>query len=155
MATKEILLLREVENLGNEGDTVTVKAGYARNYLFPRKVALPLTQANRKQVESLQKRREARLAQELDGAKAIAEKIEAANLVFAVKTGEGGKMFGSITAQDLLDKLAEMDITVDKKRVSLYTPAKALGQHTTKIKLHADVTAELKFEIVSENPIED
>jgi large subunit ribosomal protein L9 len=155
MASKEVLLLQPVANLGNEGETVSVKAGYARNFLLPRKLALPLTQANRKQVESLRQRREARLAQELGNAQALAAQIESKNLVFAVKTGEGGKMFGSITAQDLIDRLAEEGITIDKKRVSLYTPAKALGQHETSIRLHPEVKAELKFEIVSENPIED
>src|SRR3954465_607377 len=97
MANCEILLVKPVENLGGEGDQVKVRAGYARNYLLPRNIAVPVTNANRKQVEALKKRRAEREAQELSGAQELAKKIEKTSLAFAVKTGEGGKMFGAIT----------------------------------------------------------
>lgn len=154
MAHSEVLLVKPVENLGGEGDQVKVRAGYARNYLLPQGIAVPLTAANRKQVEALKKRRAERESQELNGAQEVAKKLEKTSLAFAVKTGEGGKMFGAITANDIYDKLAASGLAIEKRRIHLHTPVKTLGQHTVKIKLHADVTVELNFDVVSENPIE-
>jgi large subunit ribosomal protein L9 len=154
MAHSEVLLVKPVENLGGEGDQVKVRAGYARNYLLPRGIAVPLTTANRKQVEALKKRRAEREAHELNGAQEVAKKLEKTSLAFAVKTGEGGKMFGAITGNDIYDKLAASGIQIEKRRIHLHTPVKTLGQHTVKIRLHADVTVELNFDVVSENPIE-
>ena len=155
MANAELLLLKPVEDLGNEGDTVSVRTGYARNYLLPKGLAIPVTKANLKQIESLKQRAEKRRASELEGAQAIAARLEPINIAFAVKTGPGGKMFGSVTAQDLLNRLAEEGIELDKKQVSLYTPVKTLGKHTTKVRLHPDVSVDFEFEVVSENPIEE
>ncbi|MBN2069619.1 MAG: 50S ribosomal protein L9 [Opitutales bacterium] len=155
MATTELLLLTPIEDLGNEGDQVNVKAGYARNYLLPRKLAVPVTRANRKQVEVLQKRRDERLRKELEAATAIKEKIEKVSVAIAVKTGPGGKVFGAVTAQNLIERLADEGIALEKKQVSLYTPAKSLGKHTTRIRLHEDISVDFEFEIVSENPIEE
>lgn len=154
MAQSEILLVKPVENLGGEGDQVKVRAGFARNYLLPRGIAVPLNASNRKRVEALKKRRAEREATELSGAQEVAKKLEKTSLAFAVKTGEGGKMFGAITANDIHDKLAAGGITLEKRKILLHTPVKTLGQHEVKIKLHADVTVELKFDVVSENPIE-
>lgn len=154
MATTDILLLEPIEGLGSEGDQVTVKAGYARNHLLPRKRALPVNRGNQKYIESLQKRRAEREANELVGAQELGKKIESTNIAIAVKTGEGGKMYGAVTAQDLLDRLKEEGIELDKKKVNLYTPVKTLGKHTTKVKLHPEVSVEFEWEVVSENPIE-
>ncbi len=153
MAHREILLLKPVENLGGEGDQVKVRAGYARNFLLPRQLAAPLTLANRKHVEALKKRRAEREASELTGAQELAKQISKISIAFAVKTGEGGKMFGAITAADLHEKLAAAGVTLDKRKVLLHTPVKALGKHEAKIKLHADVTVDIAFDVVSENPI--
>jgi len=153
MAYSEVLLVKPVEGLGGEGDQVKVRAGYARNFLLPRSIAVPVTKANRKQVESLKKRRAEREAQELSGAEELAKKIAATSIAFAVKTGEGGKMFGAITATDIHAKLAEAGVELDKKRIHLHTPVKTLGKHTVKIKLHPEVSVEIAFDIVSENPI--
>jgi len=153
MANSEILLVKPVDGLGGEGDQVKVRAGYARNYLLPRGIAVPLTSANRKQVEALKKRRATREAEELTGAQELAKKLEKVALAFAVKTGEGGRMFGAVTATDVHDKLAAAGITLEKRRVLLHTPVKTLGQHTVKVKLHPEVTVELSFDVVSENPI--
>ncbi|MCD8482759.1 MAG: 50S ribosomal protein L9 [Verrucomicrobia bacterium] len=155
MAHSELLLLQPIENLGNEGDQVTVRAGYARNYLLPRKLAVPVTRANSRHINALRERAEKRLAQELEGARAIAAKLEKVSIAFAVQTGPGGKMFGSITAQDLVDRLAQEGISLEKRQVNLYTPVKSLGKHTTRVRLHAEVTVEVDFEVVSENPIEE
>ena len=154
MAHTEVLLVQPVEGLGGEGDQVKVRAGYARNYLLPRKIAVTLNASNRKHVDSLKKRRAQREQSELDIAQDLAKKLEKTSLAFAVKTGEGGKMFGAITAQDVHDKLAAAGIELDKKKIHLFTPVKTLGKHTVKVKLHADVTVELPFDVVSENPIE-
>ena len=153
MAHHEVLLLKPVENLGAEGDQVKVRAGYARNYLLPRSIAVPLTSSNRKQIEALKKRRGEREAHELSGAQAIAALIEKTRIAFAVKTGEGGKMFGAVTTNDIHDKLAQAGLDIEKRKILLNTPVKELGQHTVKIKLHADVAVDLNFDVVSENPI--
>src|SRR3990172_729575 len=137
MAHNDVLLIKPVEGLGAEGDQVRVRAGYARNYLLPRAIAVPLTRANRKQVEALKKRRAEREIKELAG------RLETVRLAFAVKTGEGGKMFGAITANDIHDKLAQSGLELDKRKILLHTPVKALGQHTVKIKLHPEVSVEL------------
>lgn len=155
MATTEILLLSPVDNLGNEGEQVKVRAGYARNYLLPRKLALPVNRANKKYVEALAKRREHRLAQEKDQAQRTAERLETLHIAIPVKTGEGGKMFGSVTANDLLSRLAEEGLVIEKKQINLYTPVKTLGKHTTTFKLHPEISFDLEWEVVSENPIEE
>jgi large subunit ribosomal protein L9 len=153
MSHREVLLIKPVEGLGAEGDQVKVRAGYARNFLLPKDVAVPLTSANRKQIEALKKRRAEREVKELGGAQDMAGKLEKTRIAFAVKTGEGGKMFGAVTASDIHDKLAQAGLEVDKRKILLHTPVKTLGQHTVKIKLHADVSVELSFDVVSENPI--
>ena len=155
MAYSEVLLLKPVEGLGGEGDQVRVRAGFARNYLWPRKIAVPVSHANRKQVEALQAARARREAQELDHAKVLEEKLKKVSVAIAVKTGEGGKMFGSVTAQDIIERLAEEGIEIEKKRLSLHSPLKALGKHSTRIKLHPEISFELELEIVSENPIDE
>ena len=154
MAHNEVLLLKPVDGLGSEGDQVKVRAGYARNYLLPQGMAVPLTVANRKQVEALKKARGLREAKELEGAQALAKQIEKAGIAIAVKTGEGGKLFGAVTANDIHDKLAAAGVTVEKKRIHLGQPIKTLGKHEVKIRLHPDVTVDLSFDVVSENPIE-
>jgi len=128
MAHSEVLLVKPVDGLGGEGDQVKVRAGYARNFLLPRKVAVPLTKSNRKQVEALKKRRGEREAHELNGAQEL--------------------------AADIHDKLVAAGFTIERKRIHLFTPVKTLGKHTVKVKLHSDVSVELSFDIVSENPIE-
>ena len=154
MAPREILLVKPVENLGGEGDQVKVRAGYARNFLLPRGIAVPLTGANRKQVDALKKRRAERESQELNGAQDLAKKLEKTSLAFAVKTGEGGRMFGAITATDIHEKLSAAGFEIEKRRIHLHTPVKTLGQHSVKIKLHSDVSVDINFDVVSENPIE-
>jgi large subunit ribosomal protein L9 len=155
MANNQVLLLQPITGLGAEGDTVTVKAGYARNFLLPRKLALPITQANKKHVESLLKAREAREQKEFEDARTLSERVEKTSIAIAVKTGEGGKMFGAVTANDLIERLKEEGIELSKKQLQLAAPIKELGSHTATVKLHSDIETELKFEVVSENPIEE
>jgi large subunit ribosomal protein L9 len=155
MATHQVLLLQPVNGLGAEGDTVTVRSGYARNFLLPRKIALPVTQANKKQMEALLKAREAREQKEFESARDLASRIDGISIAIAVKTGEGGKMFGAVTANDLLTRLKEEGVELSKKQLRLPAPVKELGSHLATVKLHSDVETELKFEVVSENPIEE
>ena len=154
MAHSEVLLLQPVDGLGAEGDQVKVRAGYARNFLLPQGKAVPLTVSNRKQVDALKKARALREAKELDGAQEVAKQLAKTNIAIAVKTGEGGKLFGAVTANDLHDRLTAAGITLEKRRIHLGQPVKTLGKHEVKIKLHPEVTVELSFEVVSENPIE-
>lgn len=154
MAHSEILLLQPVDGLGAEGDQVKVRAGYARNFLLPKRKAVPLTLSNRRQIEALRKARALRETSELEAAQAVAAQIAKASIAIAVKTGEGGKLFGAVTASDLHEKLVAAGITVEKRRIHLAQPVKTLGKHEVEIKLHADVVATLAFEVVSENPIE-
>jgi large subunit ribosomal protein L9 len=153
MAYNEVLLLKPVDGLGAEGDQVKVRAGYARNFLLPREIAAPVTKANRKQVEALKKRRAEREAKDLEVSQDLAKKLEKTSIAFAVKTGEGGKMFGAVTSNDLYDRLVQAGIEIDKKKIHLFTPVKTLGKHEVKIRLHSDVTVDLSFDVVSENPI--
>ena len=154
MASSELLLLKPVDGLGGEGDQVKVRAGYARNFLLPRGFAVPLTQSNKKQIEALKKRRGEREAQELSGAQELAKQIEKVSMAFVVKTGEGGKMFGAITVNDLHDKLVASGVNVEKKKIHLHTPVKTLGKHEVQVKLHSEVSVTVSFDVVSENPIE-
>ncbi|MFP4157209.1 MAG: 50S ribosomal protein L9 [Opitutales bacterium] len=155
MANNQVLLLQPISGLGAEGDTVTVRAGYARNFLLPRKLALPITQANKKHVESLLKAREVREQKEFEDARTLGEKVTATRVAIAVKTGEGGKMFGAVTANDLIGRLKEEGVELSKKQLALPAPIKELGSHTATVKLHPDVSVEVSFEVVSENPIDE
>lgn len=153
MAISELLLLKPVEGLGNEGDQVKVKAGFARNFLLPRKIAVPLTRANRRQIESLQSAREERLTKQKSEAQELADKLQQIHFAIAVKTGPEGKLFGSVTAADIQERLAEEGIVLERKQLSLSAPIKTLGQQAIGIRLHPEVLVDFEFEVVSENPI--
>lgn len=153
MANSEVLLLEAVQGLGGEGDTVSVKAGYARNFLFPQKLAIPLSQGNRKQIEALRAAKEKRVLEEFEASKSLAEKIAQVSLTVAVKTGENGKMFGSVTSAEILSLLNEKGYGIEKKHLNIAQPIKELGTHRIEVRLSAEIVAEFNLEIVSENPI--
>lgn len=153
MAVADILLLAPIEGLGGEGDQVRVRLGYARNFLLRKKKAILLTRANQKYIEALRVARQAREAKELAGAEDLLGRLKQMSLAFAVKTGEGGRMFGAITIQDLLNRFREEQVILDKRQILLQHPIKTLGKHTVKVKLHSTITHDFAFEIVSENPI--
>lgn len=156
MAYTEVLLIKPVDGLGAEGEQVRVRAGYARNFLFLQGIALPVNRANTKYIESLKQARTVREARDLEVATTLAAKLAAVKLTFAVKTGEGGKMFGAISTAEIAAKLAEHGIELERKRIHLgQGPVKLLGKHVSTIRLHADVTIEQEFEVISENPIEE
>ena len=153
MANSDILLLQAIKGLGSEGDTVSVRAGYARNFLFPGKLAIPVNQGNRKQIESLKVAKEKRVAEELEALKSLAEKIEQTNISIVVKTGDNGKMFGSVTSADILTRLEEENTLLEKKQLNLAQSIKDLGSHKIQVKLNSEIEATFNLEIVSENPI--
>ena len=148
------MLLKQLKGHGDEGKVVRVKAGFARNFLVPKGLAIPEFRANKKQIEALCKAREVREAKELEEAKALAEKIKAVSLTIAVKTGEGGKLFGSVSNTDLLKRYADEGIALEKECLRLAQPIKTLGRHAFQVRLHKDVVLDLSVEVVSENPIE-
>jgi large subunit ribosomal protein L9 len=154
MATAKILLLSPIVGLGGEGDVVSVKAGYARNYLLPKRRAIPLTRSNRKQIENLKKAREIREMKEREGAQVLAKRLRQLSLAIAVRTGEEGRLFGSVTVADIRDRLKQEGIEVEKDQIRLPHPLKVLGKHEFRVKLHPDVSVDMGIEVVSENPIE-
>ena len=144
----EVILKEHVEHLGRRGEIVKVANGYARNYLLPRKLALAVTDENKRQIEREKARAEAKDAEELKDAKALAATVEKAEISIARRVGEGNVLYGSVTTADIADALAARDITVDRRKIQLADPLKALGDHVVPVKVHRDVTANLKVKIV-------
>jgi len=155
MPQTEVLLVEHVDNLGSEGDVVKVRPGYARNFLIPRSKAVPLNHANKKRLDALKVARAARETEELQKSQDLAAKLNDTSIAVAVKTGAGGKLFGSVTSAHVLDKLEEKGFKLDKRHFSKFSPIKELGQTTINVSLHKDVSVDIKLEVVSENPIEE
>ncbi len=148
MATANVLLIDQVEGLGAEGDEAKVRAGYARNYLIPKKLAIPLTKANRKRIESLKRARALRETNEIETAHALKAKLEDVHIAIQAKIGQQGKMFGAVTARDLYDHIAAEGVEIDRDKIQLYNPIKTMGKHVTRIKLHPEVGLDFEFEVV-------
>jgi large subunit ribosomal protein L9 len=150
MPTTEVILTDNVPGLGAEADVVKVRRGYARNYLLPRGKAYEVTPAALRQLDNLKKKRAEREARELNEAEEIARKIGKAHLTFTLATGESGKAFGSITAQDIVTRMKnELGLEIDRHKIVLERPIKDTGEHEIAIKLHHDVTAQFKFDVKS------
>ena len=146
----EIILREPIENLGGRGDVVRVANGYARNYLLPRKLALLVTDANRRQVERERVAVEAWEAVERKDAHGVAARIAAAKCIIARRVGATRTLYGSVTSADIAEALEGQQLVVDKRRIVLTEPIKELGDFVVPIKLHRDVTAELKVAVVQE-----
>jgi large subunit ribosomal protein L9 len=144
----EVILKEHVEHLGRRGDIVKVASGYARNFLFPRKLALVVTGENKKQIERERVKAEAREATELAAAQALAKAIEGVEISIGRRVGENDTLYGSVTASDIADALAARDVTVDRRKIQLADPLKSLGEHIVPVKLFRDVTANLKVTII-------
>jgi len=144
----EVILKEHIEHLGRRGEVVKVATGYARNYLFPRQLALAVTSENRKQIERERAKAEARDEQEIKEAQALKARIEALALTAARRVGENQVLYGSVTAADLADLLAARDVSVDRRKIHLPEPLKTLGEHKVALKLHRDVTAEIGVTVV-------
>ena len=150
----EVILTSNIVGLGGESDQIKVAAGYARNYLFPQRLAIPLTQANKRRLEVLRQRRAEREAHEFNSMSELAKGVSKLICVITVKTGEDGKMFGAVTSGMISDELkTQFDITLDKKKIHLEHPIRALGEHEVELHLHADVKGSLKLRVESSTPL--
>jgi len=147
---KEVILLADVEGLGTEGEVVRVAEGYARNYLLPRSQAAAVTPATRRLVEKKKQERMARDAAEREAAQARAAELAKASVTLTAKTGENGKLFGSITAADVLTALEKQGIKLDRKQLDLEVPIRELGVFELRVKLLPDVETTLKVWVVEE-----
>lgn len=144
----ELILKKDVEHLGRQGEIVRVANGYARNYLLPRELALAVTAGNRKQIEHEQKMAARREAEEKSAAEALAKAIALAEVVIARKVGEKDTLYGSVTSSDVAASLAEQGFQVDRRKIQLPDPIKRVGEVMVPIKLHRAVTAELRVRVV-------
>jgi large subunit ribosomal protein L9 len=145
MATREVILKEKIEGLGAEADVVTVKAGFASNYLIPQGKAYRASKANLRHLEALKRKRAEREAQELGDAQAIAAKIRKLKITLELATGKAGKAFGSVTTMDIAKALEEKGLKIDRHKIDLAKSIKNTGDFDIPIKLHADVVAELKL----------
>jgi len=145
-----VILLERVEGLGNVGDEVQVKPGYARNYLIPKGKATPATPANRKAFERRRALLEAKQRQILEQAKQLAEKMQGTKIVVRRATSDGTHLYGSVTPSDLMEALAEAGFEVKRSQILLDQPIKTIGEHRFRVRLHPDVTAELRVQVEPE-----
>ena len=146
----EVILREHVEHLGRRGDVVKVAAGYARNYLLPRNLALVVNEGSKRQVENQRKLSEARELEETSQAQAFAVRIGEADIAIARRVGENNILYGSVTSGDIAAALHAKGLEVDKRKIELKDPLKALGEFTVPIKIHRDVTAQAKVKVVAE-----
>jgi large subunit ribosomal protein L9 len=153
MAKTEIILTSNIVGLGGESDQVKVAAGYARNYLFPQRLAVPLTQTNKRRLESLRQRRAERESHEFNTMNEMSKGLAKLVCLIKVKAGEDGKMFGAVTAGMIADELKhQFDVTLDKRKIHLEHPIKTLGEYEVELHLHAEVKGTLKVRIESTTP---
>ena len=146
----EIILRDHVDHLGKRGDVVKVANGYARNYLLPRKLALPATAANKQQIARERKMAEAHDGEERAAAEVMADRLVSLDLMIGRKVGDNDHLFGSVTNADIAELLATKGFEVDRRKILLPDPLRALGEALVPVKLHRDVTAQLKVTIVKE-----
>lgn len=158
MPTTDIILTDKIEHLGAEADVVTVKAGYARNFLIPQGKALEVTKQTMKRINLLKTKRAEREARELNEAEELARKINKLKMTMELETGEQGKAFGSITTADISERLRKQlggDLIIDRHRIQLEKPIKESGAHEVLIKLHPDVTAKLTVNVKAKGAVEE
>ena len=154
MAKTEVILTQNIIGLGGESDQVRVAAGYARNYLLPQRLAIPVTQANKRHLEALKQRRAEREAHELNHMTDLSKALSKMICVIKVKTGEDGKLFGSVTSGTIADELKhQFDIALDKKKIRLEHSIRTLGEFEIDLHLHHEVKGVLKVRVESINPV--
>src|SRR5690242_1430978 len=153
MAKTEVILTHNIVGLGGESDQVKVAAGYARNYLLPEGLAIPVTGANKRRLEALRQRRAEREAHELNTMTELSKSLSKLICVVTVKTGEDGKMFGAVTNGMIADQLkTQFDVSLDKRKIHFDHPIRALGEHEVELHLHPNVTSTLKVRVESTTP---
>jgi large subunit ribosomal protein L9 len=154
MAKTEVILTHNIVGLGGESDQVKVAAGYARNYLFPQRLAIPLSAGNKRRLEVLRQRRAERESHEFNTMTELAKGLTKLVCVVKVKAGEDGKLFGTVTAGMIADELKhQFDVTLDKRKIHLDQPIKSLGDHEVGLNLHAEVKGTLKVRVESTTPV--
>ena len=146
----EIILRQSVDNLGHPGDVVTVKNGYARNFLLPRGFAYEATPGNLKRIAVERTRLEAAETERRSGAEGLAKRLEEVQLTFSARVGEEGKLFGSVTSADIAEQLASQGFHIERRMIDLHEPIKALGVYRVPIKLHADVKPEIRVWVIKQ-----
>jgi large subunit ribosomal protein L9 len=146
----KVILMTDVPALGHRGETRDVANGYARNFLLPRKLAVPATPANLKNVEHLKRQREKEDHRALEAAKAAAARIDALTLSVTARASEDGQLYGSVSQQDVVEFLERHQLPLEKRRVLLDAPIKALGEYKVPVRLHGDVTAALTVSVTRE-----
>lgn len=144
----EVILREDIKTLGKAGALVKVKPGYARNFLLPRGLAYEATDGNKKRIQAESKAKDARATQDRSQAEGLAATLSAVSITIAAKAGEGDRLFGSVTTQDVADELAKAGHPVDKRKIELEQPIKQLGEHTVVVRLHAEVHASIRVMIV-------
>lgn len=144
----EVILLQDVKSLGKKGELVKINDGYARNYILPKKLGVEANAKNLNDLKLQKAAEEKRKKEIFDEATALGKEIEAKTLVMAIKSGEGGRTFGSISTKEIAAELkVQYNIEIDKKKLVLADPIKSVGTHTVGVKLHPEVTAELKVKV--------
>ena len=151
----ELILRESIDHLGRRGDVVKVAAGYARNYLLPRGLALPVTETNRRQVERERTIAEQREADERAAAQSVADRVAAVECEIARRVGEHDTLYGSVTNADIAEYLTAQALEIDKRQVQLDEPIKQLGEFTVAVKIHRDVTADVRVRVVREREGDD
>ncbi|GAB6065206.1 50S ribosomal protein L9 [Aquifex pyrophilus] len=146
----KVILTKDVEGLGFFGDIVNVKDGYAMNYLIPRGLALPATEGNVKHIKTILAQKERKLLREKKKAEELAKKLDGMVVEIRKAAGEGGKLFGSVTANDIVEALKEKGIEIERKHVVFYHPIKEVGVFPVKIRLHKDVAVDIKVDVKPE-----
>jgi large subunit ribosomal protein L9 len=147
----EVILREHVEHLGRRGDVVKVAEGYARNYLLPRKLALAVTENNKRQIEREKKLAEARDLEEKAQADAIAQRLAQLDIEIARRVGENDTLYGSVTSQDIAQALKDKGFDIDKRKIALSEPLKALGESMVPVKIHREVTAQIRVKVVAQS----
>ena len=147
----EIILLKDIENLGTKFDVVTVKPGYGRNYLIPQGFAKVANTANKKHNEEIKKQQSAKIAKLIEDYKALAEKLKASKIIVGAKAGTTGKLFGSVTYVEVAQALnKQFDLTDDRKKVHIIGEVKEVGSYKANVNLYKEVTTEIDFDVVAE-----
>jgi large subunit ribosomal protein L9 len=146
----EVILREHIDNLGRRGDVVKVAPGYARNYLLPRKLALAVTETNKRQIEREKKVAEVREAEERTQAEALAQRLSVLTIEIARRVGENQTLYGSVTSADIAHELEAKGFDIDKRKIQLPEPLKALGETHVPVKIHRDVTAQVTVTVVAD-----
>ncbi|HEY1252162.1 MAG TPA: 50S ribosomal protein L9 [Thermoanaerobaculia bacterium] len=148
----KVILADDVRGLGHRGETVNVKPGYARNFLFPQGAAYEATDANLRRLSEEKKKYDQKMLHEKGVSEEAAKKIEGMTLVVTKKAGEGDQLYGSVTSSDIADALSARGVEVDRRRVELAEPIRRIGSHTVHVRLHRDVVATVTVDVQASNP---